>query len=1580
VDLLELALNATAKVEIRAGSRVVDWGTGFLAGQRHLLTAFHVVAEKVGDGVRQKGELHLLFRAAGNQTSAARLVGGDAELDWALLECEAPPPNVLPLALGTIETAPAPFAAYGFAHTNPRDGHTFSGRVENPSTPYERVRAIQLFADQAAAGAGAPVQGLSGSACVVGGVVVGVVRSFIEQGGRAVAGTIYACPSQAILASPLAGPLLRGDVCRGLPPLPAELAFPEEPFRYLSFYRADEARVFFGRCKEVEQLHRALCEAGHPDLVLLCGQSGVGKSSLLQAGLLPRIASRREAVYRRRSQEDGLRGTLATALGAEAGDVEGLARALAARAGGSTGARPSVVILDQVEEAFTRPRPGQTPEAELAELFQSLQRLAQSKGRSPGQLKVVLSFRKSWSSEIEDAARAWGLPALPMFIAPMNRASVKEVVLGLTSSDDLRKEYRLEVEPELAAQIAEDLTRDADSPIATSLQVLLTDLWSAARASSFTRRAFTAALYEPFRHNLGLDKFLERQLGQLDPTVRPHLDSGLVLDVLAFHTTSDGNADSRTEQQLRQAYRDKAPEVDQIVAELRRVALLTEPSDEGTASAKTTRLIHDTLARVVRRRFLESPLPGQRARRVLESRAPDWHYGLTGPVIDEVDLATVVRGGPGMRTLDVDELRCLAASLAWATSRRRRRFAVAAATSIAVVLALLGWNRSRVLGQDMEVERATRAATRAQTLFQEAARDYARERDPLAALFKVVAAVEVAPAGDPHATLYVNRAIHLAAAGPVAALATARANVARARIGGGSLVTVDTGGGVAAARFTVRSLVEGVEGTAERRLEMPPDVTLPRDPGGPGSNALVLSTDGRWLAGRPVAATSWIIWDTTSGKAALSIDDREESSIVFARDASVIVAWTVRRREGERERDRDDLDHSATVRAVREGTSWRPERRTVAANVPFLEWSGRNHVLVAERTPGPPPGASVLANDSGKALVSTRSGCALSTVDLRDTSRAPGFFVPGFGCERIAVADVSEDGSVALLLRDDVAIAWNATTKAVTKFFAVEPWGMFGMSGMKKAMTSPPVPAVPRRSTAVAADSWSLALSPEGTVAAARTGGYGWLWKREEKTARPLDCHRVKRWLPDGASLVCGYYRDGDLESVIARDGAQVSEPIRTEDVSAVIASGLDESGRFVLTLGAGGELRVMAQRPQRTAGDLGTMGRAPLWDAVFVRRGQAVIAGGGGALARWSAGSSEPAWTKPVPGLLEAVDEDRARLQLDPEERVVASMLGGPEAALKIGAFEIERGEQVLLAPVLPEANSWQIKGDRLTVLAGGRVLTYDGSKYVPGVATEPGVLSRLTAGSTHTMEAVLTGDWRTKRALVKVRSLLDGREAVLDMAGATETDSLLRFVERLAYRAEPVILAPVTVRLQAPNGLKLDALSMDGHTTLWSADRKRRIQFPAKVDLPPESYSDLETVTGLRYAIDDGAQLVAVAHERRVRVFWYEGELVTDGLWHPATVLDLAFVRRGDSTYLRTVAADGRIREWFVFDWSGRRPGWIAGLPMVISGRALGPDGQTMQAAPGFLQGPGRRAFFQALAADGGEPARLVLKQLGD
>ena len=107
---------------------------------------------------------------------------------------------------------------------------------------------------------------------------------------------------------------LSRDSLSNLPPISGEYRFPQPPYRYLRRYQREDARIFFGRSFYIRQLFEKVTHPDSAAVTLLYGQSGVGKSSLLEAGLLPRIEEIINVIYIRRNREKGLAGTVTDAM------------------------------------------------------------------------------------------------------------------------------------------------------------------------------------------------------------------------------------------------------------------------------------------------------------------------------------------------------------------------------------------------------------------------------------------------------------------------------------------------------------------------------------------------------------------------------------------------------------------------------------------------------------------------------------------------------------------------------------------------------------------------------------------------------------------------------------------------------------------------------------------------------------------------------------------------------------------------------------------------------------------------------------------------------------------------------------------------------------------------------------------------------------------------------------------------------------------------------------------------------------------------------------------------------------------
>jgi hypothetical protein len=147
------------------------------------------------------------------------------------------------------------------------------------------------------------------------------------------------------------------------------------------------------------------------------------------------------------------------------------------------------------------------------------------------------------------------------------------------------------------------------------LEVLLTKMWKQAKVRDADAPKFATELYQ----NLGskgllLDDFVDEQLNAIHDWNPSLVDTGLALDVLAFHTTPLGTAESRTRAAVDALYSHQEAALPGLLQQSKDLYLLVDHApqekEEGDR-ADGTRLAHDTLAPLIRRRFTASDLPGR---------------------------------------------------------------------------------------------------------------------------------------------------------------------------------------------------------------------------------------------------------------------------------------------------------------------------------------------------------------------------------------------------------------------------------------------------------------------------------------------------------------------------------------------------------------------------------------------------------------------------------------------------------------------------------------------------------------------------------------------------------------------------------------------------------------------------------------------------------------------------------------------------------------------------------------------------------------------------------------------------------
>ena len=443
-----------------------------------------------------------------------------------------------------------------------------------------------------------------------------------------------------------------GNPLFGLPEIPNTFDLPANPYQFLKYYERNDANVYFGRGRYIRSLYQRLTSTETSPVICLYGQSGVGKSSLINAGLIPRIETDYQLVYLRKRDNIALLDDFKSqGLGIEYDGQDLKEEWMSLEQNSRKKAR--IIIIDQLEKVFTDDNTDQ--ENELENFLTEIQGIFKNPQDRP-KGKLLLSYRKEYDSEIDKALKSHFIPTEKIFLDKLEKADIIEVVKGLTSSPRLRSRYGLSIEEGLPMIIADNLLKDKESAISPVLQIILTKLWH--RQQYVDHKQFTVEDYNVLlREGIVLYDFFQQQMKQMNAwenEINKEVESsGLALDVLNYHTTKYATARTRSLEDLREEYTHQQAILDQLVNKFQDLYLLSRRNDQGKIAGdepvKKTILAHDTLGPIIQEEMRTSNRPGQQAARILNAKMPNYEAYPDSTYIDVEDLTLVEQGEDGMR-------------------------------------------------------------------------------------------------------------------------------------------------------------------------------------------------------------------------------------------------------------------------------------------------------------------------------------------------------------------------------------------------------------------------------------------------------------------------------------------------------------------------------------------------------------------------------------------------------------------------------------------------------------------------------------------------------------------------------------------------------------------------------------------------------------------------------------------------------------------------------------------------------------------------------------------------------------------
>ncbi|MEU6381615.1 hypothetical protein [Streptomyces sp. NPDC046909] len=488
------------------------------------------------------------------------------------------------------------------------------------------------------------------------------------------------------------------------------------PYRGLARFEPDDRALFFGRDRLADELMQMVC---HRRFAVLVGPSGSGKSSLLRAGLIPRVKEHitcrsKPTVLRLLTPGTKPASTYRRVLAPEEGEPD------------------SWVIVDQFEEVFTLCHDAVERMRFIDLLLRSLQR--------DSRLRVVVAVRADFYAQCaEHRTLADALLGAGLLVGPMTAEELREAVIRPAAAVGLL------VERALTARIVEEVSGEPGALPLLSHAMLET--WRRRKG-----RMLTLTAYEAVGGVRGaIAASAEEVYGRL-PVAQARTARQLLL-----HLVEPGRDGVDTRRPLSRSELEawEGPETLEVVEQLTRARLVTV--QEGDVQ-----LAHEALITGWPRLkgWIEDNRELMREHRRLADAAQAWQESRCDPdalyrgarLERAVELFTDT--GPG-ETLSTDERmflrasRCAHESERRAATRtaRRARFLFSGLSTV-VVIALVSAIVAVHLHHDNEQQRIEAAARRVAGVA-----DALRTTDPRTAMALSVAAWRLAPLSESHRAL-----------------------------------------------------------------------------------------------------------------------------------------------------------------------------------------------------------------------------------------------------------------------------------------------------------------------------------------------------------------------------------------------------------------------------------------------------------------------------------------------------------------------------------------------------------------------------------------------------------------------------------------------------------------------------------------------------------------------------------------------------------------------------------------------------------------------------------------------------------
>ncbi len=524
-------------------------GTGFVvAADGLILTCAHLLGSSMPEKAR------VVFLGSGEEREAAVLAEGwrgvDAEDVAVLRVCGTLPEGVQVLPLGSSQRIENhAMVTFGYPETGEVEGIRGTGTILGHGTRTKAGQALlQVRSNEITKGfSGAPVWDKVRKR-VVGMVVIAVEMDELGKMGS----TAFATPTETLRA--MCPALQVSDLC---------------PYRNLEAFTEEDAALFFGRQRVVDTLVDNL--QNEPHFLAVFGASGSGKSSVVQAGLIPQLrngavpgSDRWEIIVTR--------------------PLDSLFKQLLANL--NQAPTPAVLVIDQFEELFVA-----YDEAACAEVITQLTGLLEHSAH----VTLIIVMRDDfYSLFVQHEALALWLKGRVVNVWPtMKREEVEAIVrepataIGWQFEDGLVET----VVNDALETPTKGRKKTGSSTTLPLLEFALTEMWERRQDSVLTRDAYRRV----GGVTGGLTQWANAAYSTFDERLRP-LVRRVFTDLVHLGNEEEHTADSRRRREFSTLVHAEAEQADihQVIQCLVAARLLVA-SQDSESQQETIEIIHDAL-------------------------------------------------------------------------------------------------------------------------------------------------------------------------------------------------------------------------------------------------------------------------------------------------------------------------------------------------------------------------------------------------------------------------------------------------------------------------------------------------------------------------------------------------------------------------------------------------------------------------------------------------------------------------------------------------------------------------------------------------------------------------------------------------------------------------------------------------------------------------------------------------------------------------------------------------------------------------------------------------------------------------